>query len=231
MEAKAEAYINYYEKFGMDTVMLDSALKYISRNNSNAIRKNIKRLVHVYYLKNDFKTVISFVQQIKDISQLVNKQKIDNSDAWTCYRIAESYQQLGSDVAAEPWLAQAYNLAPLFPDFENKYGSVLASLGKTKEAKSIFENLVKEHPEYAPGFSNLGFLVLSQEGNSAKAESCYRRAIYLDPDYISALLNMAGLYMFQKNKQQAILYLNEVLKLSPNNKNAKAALQQLKNGI
>jgi tetratricopeptide (TPR) repeat protein len=226
--AIAEAYINYNEKFGLGPAMLDSALRYIPHQSTDEIKSNIWKLVHVYYLKNEFQTVLNYVQKVPGLLSVLNKQNVNNADAWTCYRIAESYEQTGNAIAAADWFHQAFVLTPFSAEFANKYGSALAALNKTNDAKAIFEKLTAEHPEYAPGFSNLGYLLLSTEGNQKLAEALYSRALYLDPDYVPGLLNMTGLFLLQNNKKQAVILLNHILKKEPGNEQAKAVLLQLK---
>jgi tetratricopeptide (TPR) repeat protein len=226
-EAIAQAYINYFEKFGMGKEMLDSALKYIPVNSADDKTKSLPKVVQVFFLKKDYPSVIRYVESVPNAQALLNKKQYDNYYAWTCYRIGESYSQLGNPSAAMKWYAQANQLAPLSAEFANKYGNVLASSGNIKEAKRIFLASVNEHPEYAPAYSNLGYLILSSEGNIPKALELYTKALALDPDYEQGLLNMAGVLAVQKNFDEATKYLKRVLKKNPDNAQAKAAMIQL----
>ncbi|MGZ4075936.1 MAG: tetratricopeptide repeat protein [Bacteroidia bacterium] len=54
-------------------------------------------------------------------------------------------------------------------------------------------------------------------------------AVKLNPDYEPLLLNLAGYYAFQKDKKQAIVYLQRILEKNPGNQKAKMALQQVNN--
>lgn len=226
-EAIAQAYINYFEKFGMGKEMLDSALKYIPVNSADDKPKSLPKVVQVFFLKKDYPAVIRYVESVPNAQALLKKKQYDNYYAWTCYRIGESYSQLGNSSAAMQWYAQANQLAPLSAEFSNKYGNVLASSGNIKEAKRIFLASVNEHPEYAPAYSNLGYLILSSEGNIPKALELYNQALALDPDYEQGLLNMAGVLAVQKNYDGATKYLKRVLKKNPENAQAKAAMIQL----
>ncbi len=227
VEAKAQAYINYFEKFGLGIAMLDSAERYIPSGNNVDITKNIGRLIQLYYLKNDFSKVIQYVEQVKNLSDKLNHQQFDNYPAWTCYRIAESYNSLGNTTAALPWFSQANRLAPFYPDFSNKYASALAASENIAQAKELYLDLVKTHPEYAPGFSNLGYLLLSTEQNAKAAEVYYDRALYLDPDYEPALLNKAGLFVVLNRREDAIKILKQILRKNPANVQASTAYRQL----
>ncbi len=225
--AIAQAYINYFEKFGMGKEMLDSALSYISVSNNNENENSLPKIVQIYFLKKEFAIVVKYVESVSNVRTLLNKKQYDNYYAWTCYRIGESYSQIGNSVKALQWYSQANKLAPLSAEFANKYANVLAASGNSKEAKKIFSEIVNEHPEYAPAFSNLGFLILSSEGNISKALELYTKALSLDPDYEQGLLNMAGVMVAQKNFSEANKYLRRLLKKNPNNAQAKAAMNQL----
>ncbi len=225
--AIAQAYINYYEKFALGVVMLDSALNYLPRNSQMDIENNIIKLVQVYFLKHDYATVINYAQKVKDLNSRLQKVEYDNANAWTSYRIAESFYQLGNQKEAFSWFKLAYSLAPKSAEFTNKYGTALVNSGQQLEAKKIFSSLVKEHPEYAPGFSNLGYLALSIDGNQNEAERLYNLALALDPDYESALLNKAGLLIIQHNNDGAIKLIKRILKINPTNQQAKIALMRL----
>lgn len=226
-EAIAQAFINYYEKFGMGKEVLDSALRYISITSNSEREKSLPKLVQIYFLKKDFNAVVKYVQSVTNPLALLNKKQYDNYYAWTCYRIGESYAQIGNVASAMQWYAQANSLAPLSAEFANKYANALASSGNVKEAKRIFSEIVSEHPEYAPAYSNLGYLILSTEGNIPKALELYNKALSLDPDYEQGLLNMAGVYAVQKNYDEASKYLKRILKKNPANVQAKAAINQL----
>jgi tetratricopeptide (TPR) repeat protein len=227
-ESKAQAYINYFEKFGKGIEMLDSSLNYLSFVKNKNERNVIAMYIQIYYLKKDYNKVIQIVSSVKDLSTKVHVKQIDNYYAWTNYRIGESYQQLGDIENSLFWFKNAYDLAPLYSEFSNKYANALINSGNTKQARIIFESLVKEHPTYAPGYSNLGYLYLVEDQNPQKAMEFYNRSLALDPDYIQALINKAGLLMIQNNKKDAIAYLNRVLKINPNEARAKSVLVQLK---
>lgn len=225
-ESKAKAFIAYYEKFGYDISMLDSALHYISLNSANDLRKNFKMAVQIYYLKEDHNKVARIASDVNALSQL-NKKTYDNYDAWTSYRIGESFNNMGDNKNALIYFQNAYQLTPGYDEFANKYATALLIQNKNGEAKKVLEKLVSDHPKYVQGLSNLGYYYLSVENNSVKAEALYDRAIALDPDYEQALLNKAGLMLSNKRKQEAIVLLKKIVKRNPNNEKAKMALSQL----
>jgi tetratricopeptide (TPR) repeat protein len=219
---KAKAYIYQYEKFEQKSYYLDSAVKYISVKNKDVILKNIHALVQLYFLKNDYAKVISLVDKIgKDdlIKNRLNKKSYDNQHAWTCYRIAESYNYLNKVAEALPFFEQANKLAPFVPDFTDKLATCYATNGNNIMAHQYFNETLKENPKYIPAITNLGFLYLT-EGNANRAEQLYMQALKLDPDNENTLMNLAGFYNFKGNKEEAKKTLKTLLKKHPDNKRA-----------
>jgi tetratricopeptide (TPR) repeat protein len=226
-ESKAQAYINYFEKFGMGPSMLDSALYYLKENGKIDINKNITKLIHIYYLKKDYATVIKYVDQVKSLKDKLNVKQYDNYYAWTAYRVGECYQQTGNNISAKQYFELAYQQAPLIPDFANKYASALASSGDYSNARKIYLAVIKLQPKYAPAYCNLGYLVLVADKNTALAMSYYDKALALDPDYEAALSNKAALLAFIGDKQNAVKMLNRLLKRNPSNVQGKELLKSL----
>jgi tetratricopeptide (TPR) repeat protein len=219
---KAKAYINQYEKFEQKSYYLDSAVKYLSVKSKDVIIKNIHALVQLYFLKNDYTKVVSFVNQIGAtnlIKTLLNKKSYDNQHAWTCYRIAESYNYLNKVNEALPFFEQANKLAPYVPDFTDKLATCYATNGNNNLAHQYFTETLKENPKYVSAITNLGFLYLT-EGNANRAEELYMQALKLDPDNENTLMNLAGFYNFKGNKVEAKKTLKTLLKKHPDNKRA-----------
>jgi Tfp pilus assembly protein PilF len=225
--SKAQAYINYVEKFGYAKQYLDSALYYLSKSDPSFKTKYISQLVQIAFLKNDFATITQIAEATTAISQLLNKQEYSNADGWTAYRIGEAYSQVGNPAKALTFYKLAYELTPYSAEFANKYGTALVSNQRITEAKSIFAGLVKEHPEYAPGYSNFGFIVLNTEQDQKKAMEFYEKALLLDPDYVQALINKAGLLIYQQKMNDANSIFKSILKKDPQNAQVKAILSKI----
>ncbi|MBK7682875.1 MAG: tetratricopeptide repeat protein [Bacteroidetes bacterium] len=227
-QVKAQAYINYVEKFGMDKSLLDSALKYVGDESQVSLEKNIHQLVQIAYLKGNSTIIATYIERIPNLLKKLNKPSLENRDAWTSYRIGESYQRMGVSKSALLWFQNAYELAPLSAEFTNKYANELAKLGNHSKAKELFNLLINEHPYYAAGYCNMGYFILVAERNIKLAHTLFDKALKLDPDYELALLNKANAYLLESNKTLAIQSIQRVLKINPANQQAKTALQQLK---
>ncbi|MBL0340489.1 MAG: tetratricopeptide repeat protein [Bacteroidetes bacterium] len=213
--SKGKAFIAYFEKFNFGKEVLDSAKKYFPDNTVSDIKKNFIYLVHIAFLEDNFNQVIKYVRTYENPMLLLNHASIDNSHAWTSYRIGDSFFQTGDLAQAMLYYKNAYELAPLHPDFANKYATSLAQNKRISEGKSLLEKTVLEYPKYPAAISNLGYLILLQDGDTSKAMQFYNRALELDPDYDQAILNKAGLYMYTGKKEKAKTLLIKYLERRP----------------
>ncbi|MEO6302506.1 MAG: tetratricopeptide repeat protein [Bacteroidia bacterium] len=227
---KAQAYINQYDKFDQNNPYLDSATVLLKDKTANDLFTNLRALIQLNFIKQDFQKVIAYVNQAgeqKCYNLLFTKQSYDNIDAWTCYRIAESYYNVNNVPGSVKWFKQAVKLAPYNLGFRNKLGTTLAGLNNFNDAIDEFNFILKENPKHVSALTNLGFIRLSQ-GQQAEAFRLYTIAQKTDPDYEPLLLNLAGYYAFTKNKTEAIKQLEHLLKKNPKNEKAKMALEQIK---
>lgn len=225
---RAKAYINQYDKFDQNPSYLDSAEHLLNNNSGINLQAHSKVLVQIYFTKHDFKKILSHVNKIGEekCSALYTKPSFDNSDAWTCYRIAEANYNTGNFSNAVKWFKKSIQLAPYNLDFRNKMGSALASVNDIKGAAEEYEFILKENPKHVSAYTNLGFIKL-QQGFPSEAIRLYTIAVKLEPDYEPLLLNLAGYYAFQKDKKQAVIFLKKILSKNPGNQKAKMALQQV----
>jgi hypothetical protein len=227
--AKAAAFINYFEKFGMGQQMLDSALHYLPAASAENLRQNFSLLVRVYFLKGNYNAVTDLVSRYGDVLNSLNQRSYSNDDAWTCYRIGEAFKLTGAESIAEKYYRRCYELAPRDPSFANEYGEILAVNGNLNDAIKIFKEVIEMDPKFAPPYANLGYIYLSSRRDVTSSAILYDKALALDPDYVTALLNKAALKMITGDNRQAVLLLKKVLKLQPTNEKAAFALKQLQN--
>ena len=229
-EVKAKAYINQFEKFDANPMLLDSAKKYLPDGDQVMIEKNFRSLVHLYFLKKEYQKIIFYVNTL-GTNYILNKRLItttySNDDAWTAYRIGEAFFNENDMQDANLYYKKATVLAPFVPDFKNKYGAVLVAMGNKEDASAVFSEVLKENPNDVTALTNLGYLNLLN-GNVYKAQTLYTEALGLNPDYEPLLMNQAGLFIFQKKYAKAKIILQEVLKKNPTNNQAKEILQKLK---
>lgn len=226
---KAKAYLNQYEKFENKLSHLDSAAVYLKDKTETDLKNNIDLLVQLYFSKTDFNKIVSYVNKLTDPYLLkiqLIKKSYSNEDAWTSYRIGEAFFNTGNIQRAIIYYKNSVTLAPYVLDFKNKYGAALAANGLLPAAEKELSEILKENPKHVSALTNLGFVKLRQ-GNAKEAELLYFKALALDPDYDALLLNIAGLYAYKKDYKQSEIYLNRLLKHSPNHQQAKQALTQI----
>jgi len=212
----AEGYLQTYEAYSAQPFLLDSAKKYLDRI-SDQSQEVVENKIRFSFLKNDFASVI-------DLSSKLDSKK--NQDAWTMYRVGESFYQNGNFSSAENYFSKAVSKENLNLEFLNKLGSTLLALNKVDSAQKIFLQCMNENPKFAPAVNNLGYVSLLK-GDVNYANSLFDKALAIDPDYESALMNKAALLMSEQNSIEAKNYLERVLKINSQNEKAKAALRQM----
>ncbi|HRC33338.1 MAG TPA: tetratricopeptide repeat protein [Bacteroidia bacterium] len=204
---RGRAYISYCEKFELGQMALDSAKKIFNDQTPDEIKQNFEELIHIAYLEKNAGNIIRYLNAVPDAIKTLNKKSFENTDAWTCYRIAQMIE-VNQPGRAEVFYKRCIELAPYHIDFLNKYGNILVTLNKQNEAKDVFAKAVSLYPKNAQSLSNLGYLTLLTEGDAEKAISFYNRAIALDPDYEKAFINKAGALVYQNkiNDAKAVLF-------------------------
>jgi tetratricopeptide (TPR) repeat protein len=227
---KAKAYIQQYDKFEYKVEYLDSAQFYLSDKTMEDVIQNFELLVHLNFIKMDYKKIVFYLNLIGDTDKLknhFNKKSWDNANAWTAYRIGEAYYSLGDISSAYTFYKKACDLSAYNPEFRNKLGASLLAMKRVPEAMTVLNEVVNESPKFVQAINNLGYANLVS-GNVLKAEELYNKALTLDPDYESLLMNVAGLKIYQKKYKEAEVVLKSVLKKNPENEQAKMVLIQLK---
>lgn len=223
---KAMAYLQQYEKFEQTETYLDSARFYLSQCVTNDAVQRAR--IQLAYDSKKYQDVVRLVETNgqENLTKTFSSVRIDNANAWTCYRIAESYYTLAQLQPALHWIKQAVAAAPYNLDFRNKYANILALLNQTNAAIKEYQRVLEEHPENVQALVNLGYLSLAN-GRPDVCFSYYSRALQLDPDYEMLLLNLSGYYLYTGNTAEAKNCLLRLLKRHPENKQARQILKQI----
>ena len=215
--SKIIAYIQQFEKFDPGKSFLLDSAEALLRKASSQKNPLLKESIHLNFTRKDYAKITSLVQKLGDnkvLGQVLLNKSLNNADAWTAYRIAESYSELGLNDLALPFFNKACSLAPYQFDFANKYASALFKSGQKEKAASTWFKLVNEAPFFAAAWCNLGYVKLL-EGDSRKAEVCYKKAIALDPNYHQAWINLVGLQMFNGETEMAQKNIKKLIRYFP----------------
>jgi tetratricopeptide (TPR) repeat protein len=90
------------------------------------------------------------------------------------------------------------------------------NLGRFNDSLAAYKQILKEKPDYAVGYSNLG-LVYEQLKDTVAAADAYQNAIRLNPMLIEPLNNLAGIYLGAGDAKKAASLYEAALKIDPNN--------------
>jgi Tfp pilus assembly protein PilF len=220
------AFLSYFEKFSPNPVYLDSAAAYFDRSTIDSIKKNLEPLVRLEFLRKNYSSVIDYANKTEALN-ILNKSSFSNDNAWTCYRIGESFVSSGDLQSAHKYYLQAVKLAPYVPGFRIKLADTEADLNLPDQAKTNYELLLRENPKYAAAYVNYGFLCLSAFSDAKKAEVMYDKALALDPDNIQALLNKAAVLLIAGKNADALKYVQQVKRLDKTNPQALSILRNM----
>ncbi|MBL0048367.1 MAG: tetratricopeptide repeat protein [Bacteroidetes bacterium] len=228
---RCEAYINQFEKFDNNPMLLDSAAKYADDKSTAAITQNFDLIVRLQFCKRNYSKIQEYVAKVGMDILLNNqnpifKKSFDNKNAWTLYRVGEAYTSSEQHQQAYLFYKYACKLAPENLEFKNKLGASLSENGKIVEAQKVFESIVKSDPKFAAALSNYGYSFLLAK-NIETAEMYFDKALQIDPDLEIALLNKAGVLLYKNNTSEAKKMLLRVLKINPKNNKAKAILTEI----
>lgn len=214
----ARSYMEFFERYAPSKGLLDSALLYLGKaGNDEATRKQNRDYIRAYYLQNAYEKVTGYAPAM---------QPGVITDAWTAYRIGESYFQTGQAANALPWYLRATELRKYAPDFQNKYGTCLLALDRLADAQKVFEFVLSMSPGHVSANTNIGYIYM-QTGKGTMAYDHLMQAYHSDPDHEQNLINLAVWHYSNKQYDKAKKRLEHLLKKHPENEKARAMLLDL----
>lgn len=225
--SRLQAYINQFDKFDSDPVLLDSAYE-ISEKMRFSV-ENVPSLIHLYYTNKDLKSMMSLLRN-KEVIKLLNSYDTpshENYGAWTLFRVGDLLKEAKLLAQAEKYCKKAVDLAPYILEFRNKLASLYFQQNKLLEAENEWKFIVKEDEMHYQSWSNLAFLSI-QKGNSKKGKQYLDKAILYNPDYLKAWENYFLLGELTKNRLMQKKALTEIVRLNPDNVQAKQYLKTFK---
>ena len=213
---KARSYLEFFERYQPNSYLLDSATWYLKK--AGVEEKDADNdLIRTYFLAENYKAIQQIAKNIKPI---------EIKDAWTAYRIGETFSKLGNNAEAINYLKQSIVLKPLALDFKQKLSTAYLAEKNIEQAKKLSLEIIAENPRFALAYFNLGYIAM-QEGQLKLAQNYLQKAIELNPDHPQSLINLA-VTLYQQNQKNGIQpLLKHALKLEPNNTQVKAMIEDL----
>jgi len=145
-------------------------------------------------------------------------------------RYVEAFYDLGVMYAARrnPIAIDYYNnvlsIQPDNRDAAYAKAKLLQDLGKTNEAISMYQSIIKADKSCANCYYNLGAIYLEITKEPKKALEQFTKAIETDPAYLAAYFARGYTYSLLKDKESAKADYNMCLELEPN---YEAAIEEL----
>jgi tetratricopeptide (TPR) repeat protein len=119
-----------------------------------------------------------------------------------------------------------YEAQELLNEALDKKVTPLINTGKYNEALVVLEN-AKTPNMINPEIDNYRGIIFSRQGNSDSALACFIRYKQSNPKDANNLANISISYLQKNNRDSARKYINDALKIDPNNAQAKQANAQL----
>jgi tetratricopeptide (TPR) repeat protein len=140
--------------------------------------------------------------------------------------LGETYLKMGLRDPAEPQLRAAATLQPLNTRARNKLGRLLFDEGRVSEAEDQFRASIRIEPN-ALAYDFLGMLNIHR-GAMGEAERDFRAALSLDGSDSNAHFGLGFLYKAAGRKAEALSQYQAGLVKDPNDPQALAAVQKLR---
>ncbi|MBS3914550.1 MAG: tetratricopeptide repeat protein [Bacteroidetes bacterium] len=206
-----KAYITWFEKFDSDPVYLQKADAILKEEKTNSEIE-----IHFYYANSNW----------KKIAELAGNYHVENTDAWTSYRIAKALDRNADLENAISWYKNANVKMPLQFDFGVEYANALIRNKQFAIAEKLLTDILEEHPKNEKGLINAGACA-AETGKTALAIQYLKKAIALNPDLEDAWLFLAEIYLKNGDKVKAKEHLKTALTLHPQNEQAARLLRSL----
>lgn len=134
---------------------------------------------------------------------------------------AQAHHALGMICIEEKKLAEgadyfsnAIKFQPNNPTLQLHLANVLKTQGQYSLATDILNQLLIQHPDFAPGYNNLGIMHYAQ-GHYTEAIKCYKLALEKNHDYVDAYYNLGLAYTKNNDLDDAAISYKNLLALAP----------------
>jgi Cytochrome c554 and c-prime/Tetratricopeptide repeat len=215
--SKARGYLEFYERYSPNKLLLDSAVKFLQHDKQQAEIQNVD-LIRLAFLQNNYNEIIRLATNFP-------AEKI--KEHWNAYRIAEAYTNLNKLAEAEKYFEQACKLCKYNLDYQQKLATCYIDLEKFDKASAVLQFINNENPKLGKAHIDLGFLS-QRKGDWTSALKFAQTAQMLEPDNVQNLINLSVAYYNTNQKQKIKLLLQHAMRLQPQNAQVQAMLKDIK---
>jgi len=152
--------------------------------------------------------------------------EINPDHAVALQNLGNAYRQKKDWDAARKTLEHALALNPEDAEANYGLGMVYAQSNDTGRAYEYLQKALAARPVYPEALNNLGILYL-RTGRAEEAKKSFAVSIRVAPGFEQAYLNLARVFAIEGDKARARATLEELLKLHPEQAQARNALEEL----
>jgi tetratricopeptide (TPR) repeat protein len=203
-----EGYLAHYEQFEHRQWFLDSAAVYLDQASVDLGEDSLTvPLVRLWFLQRDYDRIRRLARGI-DVAEI--------SDAWTLYRIGESFNHADMIGQAVVYFQAAVDHAPGDLEFRWKLATALAQAGRSEEALAVYDGIIEDNPKFERAYNDRG-LTRALLGDLDGAEQDFLKSLALNPDADHTLGTLASLYLNLGRPDEGRKYMSRLTRLFPNN--------------
>lgn len=211
--SRLKAYLQQYERFDNQPVLLDSAQTYLGIDGWEGWMAQ----VHYYFLRGQNRALVDWSLKKPMPIEMLQQQSFDNRFAWTAYRLAVAWkeQEPMAKKEIDGFFRASIQAAPFVLSFRSAYAAYLLTEENLDAAREQYRWMYKENNRTAEAMNGLGYIAML-EGNLAEAEKYLNRCIEFHPDYLLARINRLVLNSQKGKTAELQTELNQLKKLWPN---------------
>ena len=162
-------------------------------------------------------------QKKKALHWYLKAAKYDRKDPDLYYNIGSIYEELKRHELAENYLRLAVDLKKDDIEGRLRLGLSLFKKGKSKQAKRYIKEVLKTDPDHLEALTILATIV-EKEGDETALRNIYKQILSRDQNNKTILFNLGVLESEKGNLEKARAYLERLVKIDPQDIQAKEAL-------
>jgi Tfp pilus assembly protein PilF len=140
----------------------------------------------------------------------------DPKSAQLRLRLAQTYQGSGDQKNALLSYQQAHDLAPDDATPALALADALAQAGRTDQAKALYRQIVKSHPDNPPALNNAAFFLCDHGGDLDEAQRLVEKALEKAPGQPGFSDTLGYVYLKKGQRDTAIRTFSDLVRRYPN---------------